>query len=121
MEAPCGRKSELERQVQGQKQISPLRGVATRASSGRNDTEIQKQNQGQEQGRVQGQKQISPLRCLATRGSSGRNDAEIQKTNQGQVQGRVQGQKQISPLHIRASANVPVGMTPKFKSKTKRS
>jgi hypothetical protein len=82
MEAPCGRKSELERQVQGQKQISPLRGVATRASSGRNDTEIQKQNQGQEQGRVQ-------------------------------------GQKQISPLHIRASANVPVGMTPKFKSKPK--
>jgi hypothetical protein len=46
---------------------------------------------------------------------------KFQKTNQvqGQVQPQRQGQPQVPPLRIRASANVPVGMTPKFKSKTK--
>jgi phosphatidate phosphatase APP1 len=41
------------------------------------------------------------------------------RSDRGEKQGQRQGQQQISPLHIRASANVPVEMTPKNKSKVK--
>jgi hypothetical protein len=56
-------------------------------------------------------------RCMLAVGKVKRQGQR--RSDRGEKQGQRQGQQQVSPLHIRASANVPVEMTPKNKSKVK--